>query len=79
MTPDKVPAEIILNVENLDMLESIRVKDIQLDSGEIVLPAERAVVVCSSERKKVAEEAEGATPGAAGATTPPPAAKPAKK
>lgn len=79
VTPDKVPAEIILNVENLDMLESIRVKDIQLDSGEIVLPAERAVVVCSSERKKVAEEAEGATPGAAGATTPPPAAKPAKK
>jgi len=74
VTPDKVPAEIVLNVENLDMLESIRVKDIPLESGELVLPAERAVVVCSSERKKVAEE-EAAAPGAAAA----PAGKPAGK
>ena len=74
VTPDKVPSEIVLNVENLDMLESIRVKDIPLESGELVLPAERAVVVCSSERKKVAEE-EAAAPGAAAA----PAGKPAGK
>lgn len=78
VTPDKVPAEIVINVENLDMLETFRVKDVQLESGSIVLPAERAVVACTSEKKKVAEETEAA-PGAAGATTPPPAAKPAAK
>jgi large subunit ribosomal protein L25 len=74
VTPDKVPSEIVINVENVDMLETVRVKDVQLEAGEIVLPADRAVVAVTSERKKVAEE-EGATPGApaAGATTPPPA------
>ncbi|HEY6878731.1 MAG TPA: 50S ribosomal protein L25 [Polyangiales bacterium] len=80
VTPDKVPSEIVLNVENLDMLESIRAKDIQLEHGELVLAAERAVVSVTTERKVVAEE-EGA-PGAAGATgntTPPPAAKAAAK
>jgi len=74
VTPDKVPSDITLNVENLDIMETIRVKDVQLEAGEIVLPAERAVVVCSSERKKVAEE-EAAAPGAAPAA----AAKPAGK
>lgn len=80
VTPDKVPAEIMLNVENLDMLESIRAKDIQLEHGELVLPAERAVVSVTTERKVVAEE-EGApgAAGAGGATTPPPAAKSAAK
>ena len=77
VTPDKVPAVITINVENLDMMESVRVKDIQLEAGEISLPAERAVVICSSERKKVAEETEGAA-GAAGAA-PAAAAKPAAK
>jgi large subunit ribosomal protein L25 len=79
VTPDKVPAEIVLNVENLDMNETIRVKDIQLESGEVVLPADRAVVLCSSERKKIVEEE--AAPGAAatGNTVAPPAAKAAAK
>ncbi len=80
VTPDKVPAEIMLNVEELDMLESIRAKDVKLEHGELVLAPERAVVSVTTERKIVAEE-EGA-PGAAGATgntTPPPAAKPAGK
>jgi len=77
VTPDKVPAEIVLNVENLDMLESIRVKDIVLEAGEIVLAGDRAVATVSSERKKIAEEeAAPGTPGAAaapaGATKPPP-------
>jgi large subunit ribosomal protein L25 len=76
VTPDKVPADITINVENLDMLETVRVKDITLEAGEIALPGERAVVVCSSERKKVAEEAE---PGAPGAAAAPAAAKPAAK
>ncbi|MET0283988.1 MAG: 50S ribosomal protein L25 [Polyangiales bacterium] len=83
VTPDKVPAEIVLNVEELDMLESIRAKDVKLEHGELVLPPDRAVVSVTTERKIVAEE-EG-TPGAAGAaggTVPPPAkaaAKPAGK
>ena len=76
VTPDKVPADITINVENLDMLETVRVKDIKLEAGEIALPGERAVVVCTSERKKVAEEAE---PGAPGAAAAPAAAKPAAK
>lgn len=75
VAPDKVPAEIVLNVENLDMNESIRVKDITLEAGELQLPAERAVVFLSSEVKKVAEEEPA--PGAAAAA--PAAAAPAAK
>ncbi len=74
VTPDKVPAEIMINVENLDMLESVQVKDVKLEHGEIVLPAERALVTCSSERKKAPEEGEGAAAtGAAAAGAPAPA------
>jgi large subunit ribosomal protein L25 len=83
VAPDKVPAEIVLNVENLDMNESIRVKDVQLESGELQLPAERAIVFLSSEVKKIAEEepaAGGAAPAAAAApAAKAPAAKGAKK
>jgi large subunit ribosomal protein L25 len=72
VSPDKVPAEIMINVENIDMMESVRVKDLQLEAGEIMLPAERAVVFCSSEQRKLPEEGEAAAGGAA------PAAAPAK-
>jgi large subunit ribosomal protein L25 len=76
VTPDKVPSEIVINVENVDMLESVRVKDLKLEAGEVVLPAERAVVFCTSEQRKLPEEgAEGAAPGGAAA---PAAAAPAK-
>jgi large subunit ribosomal protein L25 len=74
--PDKVPAEIMVNVENLDMMESWRVKDIKLEAGEIQLPGERAVVFVTSEQKKIVEEE--AAPGAAPAAAPAKAA-PAKK
>lgn len=74
VAPDKVPAEILINVENLDMLESVKVKDIQLEAGEIQLPPERAVVLVTSEQKKVVEEE---TPAAAAAA--PSKAPPAKK
>jgi large subunit ribosomal protein L25 len=75
--PDKVPAEILINVENLDMLENVRVKDIQLEAGEIQLPAERAVVFVTSEQKKVVEEeaAAGAAPAAAAPSKAPPPKK----
>jgi large subunit ribosomal protein L25 len=78
VTPDKVPAEIVVNVENLDMLESIRVKDIQLEAGEIQLPAERAVVFATSEQKKILEEETPAGAAAAPAAAPS-KAPPAKK
>lgn len=78
VTPDKVPAEIVLNVENLDMNESIRVQDVVLEAGEIVLAADRAIVLCSSERKKIVEEEPA--PGAPGAgASVAPAAKAAAK
>jgi large subunit ribosomal protein L25 len=80
VTPDKVPAEIVINVENLDMLESVRVKDIQLEAGEIQLPAERAVVFATSEQKKILEEETPAAGGAAAAPAAAPSkAPPAKK
>jgi large subunit ribosomal protein L25 len=60
VTPDKVPAEIVINVENVDMMETVRVKDLTLEAGEVQLPAERAVVFCSGEQRKVAEEPEAA-------------------
>jgi large subunit ribosomal protein L25 len=81
VTPDKVPAEIMINVENLDMLENIRVKDVQLEAGEIVLPADRAVVFCTTEQKILPEEeaAPGAAAAAPAAAAAAPAAKPAGK
>jgi large subunit ribosomal protein L25 len=83
VAPDKVPAEIVLNVENLDMNESIRVKDIKLENGELQLPAERAVVFLSSEVRKVAEEepapGAGAAAAPAAAAAAPAAKAPAKK
>ncbi len=86
VTPDKVPDQIVINVENLDMMESVRVKDVALEAGTIELAAERALVHCTSEVKKIVEE-EGTpgAPGAAGASVAPaaaaakPAAKPAGK
>jgi large subunit ribosomal protein L25 len=74
VVPDKVPSEIVINVENLDMLESVRVKDLVLEAGEIVLPAERAVVLCTAEQRKLEEEpapgAAAAAPAAAAAKAP---------
>ena len=79
--PDKVPEVIVLNVENLDMMESIKAKDIKLEHGTLELPPERNVVLCTAEVKKVVEEE--AAPGAAGAPAAAakaaPAAKPAAK
>jgi large subunit ribosomal protein L25 len=79
VTPDKVPDQVVINVENLDMLESVRVKDVQLEHGTIELAAERALVHCTTEIKVVAEEeAAPGAPGAAGASVAPPAAAAAK-
>lgn len=77
VVPDKVPAEIMINVENLDMLESVRVKDIQLEAGEIQLPPDRAVVFVTAEQKKILEE-DAAAPGAAAPAATPSKAPPAK-
>ena len=37
-TPDKIPAEIMINVENVDMLESVKVKDVLNIGNLTVLP-----------------------------------------
>lgn len=75
VAPDKVPSEIMVNVENLDMLESVRVKDVKLEAGEVQLPSERAIIFCTTEQKKLPEEgAEGAVPGAPAGSIPPAAA-----
>lgn len=81
VSPDKVPAEIVINAENLDMMESVTVKDVVLEHGTITLAADRPLVQVTSEQRKIVEEEE-ATPGAAAkapAAKAAPAAKPAAK
>jgi len=65
VVPNKVPSEIVLNVENLDILESIKAKDIELADGTLELPAERAVVTVASEARVLPEEDAAAAPAAA--------------
>jgi large subunit ribosomal protein L25 len=81
--PNQVPSEIVLNVENLDILETIKVKDIQLESGTVDLPADRNVVIVASEARVIPEEETAAAPAAAAKGAPAakaaPAAKPAGK
>jgi large subunit ribosomal protein L25 len=64
--PEKVPSEILVNVEELDMLESVRVKDLPLGEGVTVeLPADRAVILVTGEQRKIAAEEPEAAPAPA--------------
>lgn len=87
-TPDKIPAEIKVDVTNMALGDSLRAKDIALPEGvEIMFDPERSLVTCAEPRKLPPEEE--ATPGAvvpgaapAAGETPAaatPAAKPAAK
>lgn len=72
--PGQIPAAIIVDVTELDIHQSTRVKDLKLPEGvRVALPAEQAVVGVATERK-VVEEETAAVPGAA---TPAAAAAPA--
>jgi len=68
-TPDKIPTVIEVDVTNLDLNETIHVKDLPLPAGvSIALPQERSVISCHEARKKPEDEADAtATPGAPGA------------
>ena len=62
VVPDKVPAEVTLNVESLDGGDSIRVSDVKLEAGEIALPADRILVTVMAEsRRQVPAEDEAAS------------------
>jgi large subunit ribosomal protein L25 len=94
-TPDKIPTVIEVDVTNLDLNETLHVKDLPLPAGvTVALPAERSVISCHEARKKPDDEADAAAaagapgaPAAAGAApaagavaaAPAAAAKPAAK
>lgn len=63
--PGQIPAAIVVDVTELGMHQSTRVKDLKLPDGvRVALPAEQAVVAVATERK-VLEEEVAAVPGAA--------------
>lgn len=62
VTPDKVPADITINVEPLEGGDVVRVSDIKLDAGEIVLPPDRILVTVLTESRKQAPAEEEAAP-----------------
>lgn len=67
-TPDKVPADITVEVSHLELNEVIEVKDIALPEGvRITLPPTRTVISVAAPRKKKDEEAEAAAAAAAAA------------
>jgi len=73
-TPDKIPAEIKVDVTNMALGDTLRTKDIALPAGvEIAFDAERSLITCAEPRKLPPEEE--AVPGAAAAV--PGAAAPA--
>jgi large subunit ribosomal protein L25 len=63
--PGLIPASIVVDVTELEIHQSARVKDLKLPEGvRVALPAEQAVVGVATERKLIEEEAT-AVPGAA--------------
>jgi large subunit ribosomal protein L25 len=94
-TPDRIPALIKVDVTNMELGDTMRVKDLALPEGvTAALDPERSLVSCAEPRKRPTEEEEAAaaaaaTPGGAapaGGTVPPAAggaaaaaAKPAAK
>jgi large subunit ribosomal protein L25 len=78
-TPDRIPALIKVDVTNMELGDTMRVKDLALPEGvTAMLDPERSLVSCAEPRKRPTEEEEAAaagtaTPGAApaGGTVPP--------
>jgi large subunit ribosomal protein L25 len=65
-TPDKIPPVIRVDVTNMELGDTFRVKDLQLPEGvEVTLEPERNLISCAEPRKRPEEEA--AVPGAEGA------------
>jgi large subunit ribosomal protein L25 len=70
-TPDKIPPVIRVDVTNMELGDTFRVKNLQLPEGvEVTLEPERNLISCAEPRKRPEEEAavpgaEAAAPGAA--------------
>lgn len=62
VAPDKVPADVTLNVESLDGGEAIRVSDVKLEAGEIALPSDRVLTMVVAESRRVVATEEEAAP-----------------
>lgn len=85
-TPDKIPTVIEVDVTNMDVNETLHVKDLPLPAGvSVALPPERSVISCHEARKRQDDEADAAAapgapgaPAAAGAAAAAPAAAAAK-
>lgn len=72
--PGQIPAAIVVDVTELEMHQSARVKDLKLPEGvSVSLPPEQAVVAVATERKLVEEEV-AAVPGAGAPAAAPAAA-----
>jgi large subunit ribosomal protein L25 len=68
-TPDKIPANITINVEGLDMGDVFKVSDLTLPEGVEVLHApDRRLVLVGEDRKRVTDEEEAGAEAAAPAT-----------
>ena len=66
-TPDNIPAEIKVDVTNLNLGEAIRTKDLVLPAGvEVLFDAERSLITCAEPRKLAPEEETGNAGAAAG-------------
>jgi len=68
-TPDKIPTVIEVDVSNMELGDTLHVRDLPLAAGvSVALPPERSVISCAEQRKRLEEEADAtATPGAPGA------------
>jgi len=81
--PADFPAQVKVDVTNLDLGDHVKVKDLQLPEGvSVALPSERNVVSISVPRKRKEDEEAAATPAAGGKGAPAkaaPAKAPAKK
>lgn len=72
-TPDKIPAQITVDVTNMALGEFLHTKQLTLPEGvEVTLEPERSLVSCLEPRKRPAEEegAPGGKPGEGAAATP---------
>ncbi len=70
-TPDKIPAEIKVDVTNMALGDLIRTKDLRLPEGvEVTFDPERSLITCAEPRKRPLDEEEGAPGAAAAAETP---------
>jgi large subunit ribosomal protein L25 len=68
-TPDRIPALIKVDVANMELGDTMRVKDLALPEGvSVLLDPERSLISCAEPRKRPTEEEEAAAAAAAAGT-----------